>query len=128
MILSAIRTALSGVYVADFKTYPNAVGPHTLPALFVGQPTSIAYETAYGGRAEITWPIDAVVPRTDETAAQRLLDAAMSNDDDSSVVNGLRALDGPWRSLTVNSVGEPEGIQVEQTEAVRVTFVVTIRA
>lgn len=96
--------------------------------IVIGQPTSITYLTTYGGLAVIELPVRVVVARTTEQRAQDLIDAALSTGDDSSVIDALLALEGPWKTLTANTVGEPIDVTVGQSEAVEAVFQLTIHA
>lgn len=128
MQLAAIRTAIAGISVTGFKGYRSAVEVGDLPAIVVGQPTSIVYGTDYGGTSLITLPVRCIVPRADEASAQDALDAAMSIGHDGSVADALLALLGPWKHFTVLNVGEPVGITVGNAEAVEVVFTCEINA
>lgn len=128
MQLAAIRTALATVVCPPFKAYRSAIALGDLPAIVVGHPTSVVYTASYGGSSDIVLPMRCLVPRADEQSAQDLLDAAMSIGHDGSVVDALRDVVGPWRTMTVNSASEPFGVTVGNAEAVEVVFILNISA
>lgn len=128
MQLAAIRTALATVSVPGFKSYRSAVDVGDIPAIVVGQVSAIKYTSSYGGSSEIELPVRVIVSRADEQSAQTLLDAAMSLGHEGSVVDALRDVVGPWRTMTVNSASEPFGVTVGTAEAIEVVFTLSISA
>lgn len=128
MNIKAIRTALATLVVPGFNVYPSFVGATSLDMIVIGSPTSITYVTTYGGQGSMELPVRVVVSRKSEQYAQDILDGVMSLGTPNSFIDAMLALEGPWKNLSVNSVGEPSSVQVGNTEAVEVEFALNITA